>query len=82
MSTTLSLQICERAFARGLGFESYDDLVDASQPAFSPDGELWFIAELPDGHWLAWPFPEYDHTHQFESYEDACEFVSPSALAD
>ncbi|HUQ68911.1 MAG TPA: hypothetical protein VM165_05275 [Planctomycetaceae bacterium] len=78
--TLISPRACENAFARGLGFEQFDDLVDASQPLFSPVGELWFMAALPNGHWLAWPFPEYDDTHLFDSYEEACEFVSPSAL--
>lgn len=83
MSTTLaSMELCERAFARGLGFETFDKLIESSQPLYSPVGELWFVAELPNGHWLAWPFPEYDDTHRFDSYEDAIEFVSPSVLQD
>ncbi|MDZ4686241.1 MAG: hypothetical protein SH850_14330 [Planctomycetaceae bacterium] len=83
MSATLvPLQPCENAFARGLGFEAFDDLIDASQPLFSPVGELWFVAELPNRHWLAWPFPEFDDTHLFATYDAACEFVSPSRLAE
>jgi hypothetical protein len=81
MSTTSApMQVCEGAFARGLGFESFDQLIDASEPLFSTVGELWFVAALPDGHWLAWPFPEHDDTHRFDSYEAACEFVKPSNL--
>jgi hypothetical protein len=83
MSTMLiAPQACQKAFARGLGFERYGDLVDASQPLFSPVGELWFVAQLPNRHWLAWPFPEFDDTHRFPSYEEACEFVAPSALVE
>ncbi|HUQ69955.1 MAG TPA: hypothetical protein VM165_10550 [Planctomycetaceae bacterium] len=79
-TTTVPMQVCEGAFARSLGFETFDDLIEASEPLFSSVGELWFVAELPDGHWMAWPFPEYDDTHRFDSYEEAAEFVRPSAL--
>jgi hypothetical protein len=80
MNTTLvSLPDYEGDFAHSLGFEQFDDLIDASHPLFSPVGEVWFVAELPNRHWLACPFPEYDDTHVFDSYQDAYEFVAPSA---
>lgn len=72
---------CEAAFARGLGFDDYLDLISVSQPTLSPVGELWFLAELPNQRWLAWPFPEYDGTHIFDSYSSASEFVRPTCLA-
>jgi hypothetical protein len=81
MPATLDpIQASEAAFARSLGFHSFDDLLEASEPLLSPDGELWFIVELSNGRWLSWPFPEYDDTHQFASYDEAMDFVRPMAL--
>jgi hypothetical protein len=76
MTTLPPPRASENGFARGLGFDQFDDLVDASQPLFSPVGELWFVAPLPDGRWLAWPFPEYDDAHLFETHEATCDFVA------
>lgn len=70
----------EETFAQSLGFESFDAILEASEPLLSLDGELWFVVHLPDEHWLAWPFPEWDDSHRFETYEDAVEFLRPSAL--
>ncbi|MDZ4687840.1 MAG: hypothetical protein SH850_22435 [Planctomycetaceae bacterium] len=81
MSTTfLPLPVCEEDFARSLGFETFDDLIDASEPLFSPVGELWFVAPLSNGDWLAWLFPDYDDIHEFDSYEAALDFVQPGVL--
>ncbi len=81
MTTFDAINTCEATFAQGLGFESFDDLIEASEPLLSSYGELWFILELPEGHWLAWPFPEWDDTHRFSTREDAIEFVQPSRVA-
>jgi hypothetical protein len=82
MCATLELERpYERAFARSCGFGSYGDLIDTAEPVTAIDGDLWYLTRLPDGHWLAWPFPDLDSTHQFGSYEESIEFVRPSALA-
>ncbi|HET6424269.1 MAG TPA: hypothetical protein VFG20_11335, partial [Planctomycetaceae bacterium] len=73
-----SIHVCESTFARSLGFETFDELVEASEPVVSLDGELWYIVPLPVGHWLAWPFPEWDDSHRFATREDAIEFTWPS----
>lgn len=75
-----SLHACEATFATSLGYDSFDELIESSEPILSIYGELWFIVELPEGHWLAWPFPEWDDSHRFHSREEAVEFVRPPGM--
>jgi hypothetical protein len=70
----------ERAFARSCGYATHGELVDASEPVMAVDGDLWYLTALPNGHWLAWPFPDLDDTHQFPSYDEAIEFLKPRVL--
>jgi len=70
----------ERAFARSCGFASLEELLETSEPVRAVDGELWFLAPLPDGHWMAWPYPDLDASHQFVTHEESLEFLKPSAL--
>lgn len=77
IDTLDSVHVCESTFASSLGFESFEDLIEASEPMLSSYGELWFILELPEHHWLAWPFPEWDASHRFATYEEAVTFVRP-----
>jgi len=62
-------------FPRGLGFETFDDLIQASETIVSPVG-LWYVTHRSDDQWAAWPFPAYDDVNLFNSYKDACEFVT------
>lgn len=75
-----SIHVCESTFARSLGFRSFEDLVDAAEPVVSIYGDVWYVVELPAGHWLAWPFPEWDESHRFASREDAIQFIHPAVL--
>lgn len=78
LSTLDAVHACESTFAHSLGFETFEELIEASEPMVSSYGELWFILELPERHWLAWPFPEWDASHRFASYEEAVAFVRPA----
>lgn len=83
MRATVELeQPYETAFARSCGFDSYGEIIDASEPVTAADGELWYLTPLPTGRWLAWPFPALDDTHQFDSYGDSVEFIRPSVLEE
>jgi hypothetical protein len=69
-------EVSEEIVALRLGFSSLDALIDASEPAYSAVGQLWLIARLPNGRWLASPVIDYDPAHQFSTLETAQEFVA------
>lgn len=48
------MTMTEQDFAAALGFESYEDLIQASESRHKQGDIDWYITELPDGRWAAW----------------------------
>lgn len=67
-------------FAEKLGFQSYEDVLDASREIYAEGDISWFLTELPDGRWAAWDDAEIDidrvetfyHRFEAEDYQILC----------
>ena len=66
----------EEAFAKVLGFDSWSDLMNASEHIVSEGDIDWWISRLPDGRWAAWDDAELaaDRVHYADTREEAIEF--------
>jgi len=60
-------------FAKGLGFESYEDLMEASEAIITEGDVDWYVTQLPDGRWAAWDDAELslDRVEYFATREEA-----------
>jgi hypothetical protein len=81
-ATLIPREVSEEIYARRLGFSSFDELIDVSEPAYSPTGRLWLIAALPNRRWLASPVNEYGAAEQFPDAEAARDFVATATSVD
>ena len=41
-------------FAEALGFDSYEDLLEASEVVVREGDIYWYVTPLPGGRWAAW----------------------------
>lgn len=66
----------EEEFAEALGFESYEDLMEASEAVIREGDIYWYVTRLPNGRWVAWDEAELSlsRTAYFATYEEAAEF--------
>lgn len=66
----------EEIFAQALGFDSWGDLMNASEHIVSEGDIDWWISRLPDGRWAAWDDKELaiDRVERFDTWEEAIEF--------
>jgi len=63
-------------FAKALGFNTFEDLMAASESIVREGDIDWFITALPDGRWAAWDDAELslDRVEYFDTREEAAEF--------
>src|SRR5690606_7841305 len=63
-------------FAEALGFDTFEDLMAASESIVQEGDIDWFITALPDGRWAAWDDVELslDRVEYFDTREEAAEF--------
>lgn len=66
----------EEAFAKVLGFDSWSQLMDASEHIVSEGDIDWWISRLPDGRWAAWDDAELsvDRVEYFSTRKEAVDF--------
>lgn len=63
-------------FAEAMGFDSYEELMQASESVVREGDIDWFITKLPNGRWAAWDDVELslDRVEYFDTREEAAEF--------
>jgi len=63
----------ELEFAEALGFDTFEDLMAASESIVREGDIDWFITALPDGRWAAWDDAELapDRVAYFDTREEA-----------
>lgn len=63
----------ELEFAEALGFDTFEDLIAASEFVVREGDIDWIITELPDGRWAAWDDVEFalDRVEYFATREEA-----------
>ena len=63
-------------FAKGLGFASYEDLVEASEVVIREGDIDWYVTRLPSGRWAAWDDAELslDRVEFFLTREAAVQY--------
>jgi len=66
----------EEAFAKVLGFDSWSDLMNASEHIVSEGDIDWWVTQLPDGRWAAWDDKELaaERVERFDTREEAINF--------
>ena len=67
------------AFARALGFPSFEELLTASKEIESNDGMHWYLTPLPDQHWAAWNEVQLHLDRHYASKEEALASVPHEA---
>jgi len=71
--TGFQSEMDESAFAEALGFDTFADLMAASESVVREGDIDWFITALPDGRWAAWDDAELslDRVAYFDTREEA-----------
>ena len=69
-------------FAEALGFESYEDLLEASEVVVREGDIYWYVTPLPGGRWAAWDDAErlsLDRVEFFLTREAAVQYQLDAA---
>ena len=69
-------------FAEALGFDSYEDLLEASEVVVREGDIYWYVTCLPGGRWAAWDDGEWlslDRVEFFLTREAAVQYQLDAA---
>jgi len=63
-------------FAEALGFDTFEELMEASDTVIRESDIGWCVTQLPNGRWVVWDNVELslDWVEYFDTREEAIEF--------
>jgi len=70
------LRLTQDEFAEALGFETYEQLIAASEVVVTEGDVDWYVTPLADGRWAAWDDAEFamDRVAYFDARDAAVQY--------